>query len=45
MYNAKMDKDYMVASKYVKCFGLQYTVCLNLSRIDDVVRVIEGKNI
>lgn len=27
----------------MKCFGLRYTVCFDLSRADDVIRVIEGK--
>lgn len=41
--NANNDKEYRAISKKIKCFGLKYTVCFDLSRTDDVVRVMEGK--
>ena len=32
--NTKKGKEHMAASKWIKCFGLRYTVCFDLSCID-----------
>jgi len=32
--NVKKDTDLMAASKWIKCFELQYTICFDLSHID-----------
>lgn len=32
--NVKKDTDLMAASKWIKCFGLHYAICFDLSHID-----------